>query len=61
MTDTVLRSRNVMAGRIRTHYTECGDKENGWSHKRSRPISPVNESENSIVRTASHGSSGRYF
>jgi hypothetical protein len=26
MTDTVLRSRNVMAGRIRTHYTECGDK-----------------------------------
>ena len=25
MTDTVLRSRNVMAGRIRTHYTECGN------------------------------------
>jgi pimeloyl-ACP methyl ester carboxylesterase len=25
MPDTTLRSRNVLAGRIRTHYTECGD------------------------------------
>jgi pimeloyl-ACP methyl ester carboxylesterase len=25
MADTTLRSRDVMAGRIRTHYTECGD------------------------------------
>jgi hypothetical protein len=61
MTDTVLRSRKMMAGRIRTHYTECGDKGEWLGHKRSRPVSPVNESENSIVRTASRGSSGRYF
>ena len=25
MAESILRSRNVMAGRIRTHYTECGD------------------------------------
>lgn len=25
MADTILRQRNVMAGRIRTHYSECGD------------------------------------
>lgn len=25
MSETPLRSRNVMAGRIRTHYTECGN------------------------------------
>jgi Bacterial transcriptional regulator len=55
MRSTTKRSRLACADRSldsRPH------RENGWSHKRSRLVSPVNESENSIVRTASRGSSG---